>query len=123
MSWAYSYRELHDLAGMLCLGTDFPVEGINPMMTFHAATERTDTKGWPEGGFRPDQKLTPLETLRGMTIDCATTAFMEDEVGSLEIGKFGDFVVLDSDLLDLKKPAYEVKVMATFINGAQVFKR
>ena len=123
LNWAYSFKTLHETTGMLCLGTDFPVESIDPLLTFHAATERTDREGWPEGGFRPDQKLSATETLRGMTIDCATSAFMENEVGSLEVGKFADLIVVNGDLLNLNRPAYELTISATFVNGVMVFSK
>lgn len=121
INWAYSYQDLLETTGMLCLGTDFPVEGISPLATFHAAVERTDTKGWPEGGFRPTQKISALEALRGMTINCAMAGFMEEETGTLEAGKYANITVLDGDLLALKKPAYDLTVLATFVHGEKVY--
>lgn len=123
INWAYSYKDLKAMNGILALGTDFPVEGISPLHTFHAAVERTDLEGYPEGGFRKDQGLTALEALRGITIDNATVAFMEGEVGSLEIGKYGDFIVLEQDLLKLSAPAYKLAVIRTYINGELVFSK
>lgn len=120
---AYSYRDLREQNGLILLGTDFPVEDISPWNTFHAATERTDEKGYPEGGFRADQKLTALETLRGMTIENALGCFRENDLGTLEVGKFADFIVVADDLMNLKKPAYDVKVLRTYVNGELVFQR
>jgi predicted amidohydrolase YtcJ len=119
---AYAYRDLLDQTGWLPLGTDFPIEGINPIHTFYAAVVRKDLKGWPETGFLPDNALSREEALKGMTIWAAKAAFEENEKGSLEKGKFADFVVLDKDIMiiaDIDIP--KVKVLKTFLGGEEVF--
>ena len=107
---------------MIALGTDFPIEKVNPMHTFYAAVARKDLDNYPEGGYRIDEGLTREETLKGMTIWAAYSNFEEDEKGSIEIGKFADFTVLEKNIM--KIPLDEipsVKVHATFINGEMVF--
>ncbi|MDX1761012.1 MAG: amidohydrolase [Christiangramia sp.] len=120
---AYAYKKLLDVAGIVALGTDFPVEKVNPFLTFYAAVDRQDTDNYPEGGFMKDQALSREETLKGMTIWAAYANFEEDEKGSIEPGKFADFVILDRDIMEVEIDSVpETKVMATFVNGEQVYK-
>ena len=119
---AYAYKQLLNENGWLPLGTDFPVEYIDPLKTFYAAVARMDNKNFPAGGFQPENALTRKEALMGMTIWAAKAAFEENEKGSLEPGKAADFIILDNDLM--KCPVNEIlktKVTATFINGEKVF--
>ena len=121
---AYAYRELLGQNGMVCLGTDFPVEGINPLNTFYAAVVRKDTKGYPEGGFQIENALTREEALNGMTLWAAVSNFEEEEKGTLESGKLADFIVLDRDLLTV--PENEIlttQVQRTYVNGELVWQR
>lgn len=98
---AYAYRKLLDKAGIVALGTDFPVEQVNPFLTFYAAVARKDLEGFPEGGFMMREALTREETLKGMTIWAAYSNFEEDEKGSIEVGKFADFVILSDDIMTI----------------------
>ena len=98
---AYAYKKLLQKAGIVALGTDFPVEEVNPMLTFHAAVSRKDSKGFPKGGFQMENALTREETLRGMTIWAAFSNFEEKEKGSLEVGKCADFVLFEQDLMKM----------------------
>ena len=119
---AYAYKQLLDENGWIPLGTDFPVEDISPFKTFYAAVVRKDAKGWPPNGFQIENALTREETIRGMTIWAAKANFEEDEKGSLEKGKFADFLILDADLM--KEPPeklLQVKVLKTFLNGETVY--
>jgi len=118
---AYAYRRLLEQNGWLPLGTDFPVEDISPFKTFYAATARMDAKGYPEGGFQPQDALTREQALRGMTIWAAKGCFMENEVGSLEPGKKADFILLDHDIM--KVPAAQLlatKATAVWLGGVRV---
>jgi len=84
---AYAYNQLLNQNGMIALGTDFPVEDINPLNTFYAAVARKDGSGFPEGGYQIENALTREEALKGMTIWAAISNFEENEKGSLEVGK------------------------------------
>ncbi len=122
MNEAYPYQNLLQSAGMVALGTDFPIEGIDPLRTFYSAVFRQDDKGFPEGGFTPDQKLTREQALRGMTIWAAYAAFEENEKGSLEAGKWADFVVLDQDIMSApQENLLNTKVVMTYLAGKNVF--
>ncbi|MFT4023746.1 MAG: amidohydrolase family protein [Flavihumibacter sp.] len=121
---AYAYKQLLQQNGWLPLGTDFPVEDISPFKTFYAAVERKDSKGFPKGGFQPENALSREATLRGMTSWAAKANFEETEKGSLEPGKFADFVLLDTDLMTAPADKLlQTKVIRTYLNGEPVFVR
>lgn len=118
---AYAYKTLLKSAGRIALGTDFPVEEVNPFLTFYAAVGRQDLEGYPDGGYRPEEALSREEALRGMTIWAAWSNFEEGEKGSLETGKWADFVILNGDLMQLpldEIPAIEAEEV--YIAGEKV---
>ena len=119
---AYANKQLLEENGWIPLGTDFPVESINPLYTFYAAVSRQDLNGWPAEGFQTENALTKEEALRGMTIWAAKAAFEEDKKGSIEPGKFADFVILEEDIIITEIDFVpRVKVIATFSGGEKVF--
>ncbi len=121
---AYAYRQLLNQNGWIALGTDFPVEQINPLYTFYAAVVRKDLNRFPVGGFQMENALTREQALRGMTIWAAKANFEEREKGSLEKGKFADFVILDGDLMTANENTLpNIKVVQTFIGGRNVYQR
>ena len=118
---AYSYQTLLNQLGWLPNGTDFPVENIEPIFTFYASVFRTDHKGWPQGGWRMEESLSREQTLRSMTIWAAKAAFEENEKGSLEPGKYADFVILDTDLMTAgPEEILKTKVLSTWSGGEKV---
>jgi predicted amidohydrolase YtcJ len=122
--YAYAYRQLLAQNGWMPLGTDFPVENINPMYTFYAAVERQDLKGFPSNGFQSENSINRIQALRGMTIWAAKANFEEKEKGSIEPGKYADFVILDQDIMQVKGSALpKVKVLRTFVNGEKVYEK
>ena len=121
---AYAYKTLLETNGMLALGTDFPVENIDPLLTFYAAVARRDIKGFPDEGFEPQQAITREQALRGMTIWAAISNFEENEKGSLEAGKFADFIILDKDIMKIPmKDIPGARVWQTRVNGIKVYSR
>ncbi len=119
---AYAYKDLLKAAGMVSLGTDFPVEDISPFKTFYAAVVRKDSKGFPANGFQMENALSREETIKGMTIWAAYSNFEEKEKGSLESGKFADFIILDTDLMKCKPDEIlKTKVLKTYVGGQMVF--
>jgi predicted amidohydrolase YtcJ len=119
---AYAYRQLLKENNWMPLGTDFPVEDISPFKTFFAAVIRQDAKGFPAGGYQMENALTREQTIRGMTIWAAKAAFEEKQKGSLEKGKFADFIILDTDLMSCPDEAIlKTKVLATYLNGEKVY--
>lgn len=121
---AYALKLLMEQSGLIAAGSDFPVEHINPLFGFFAAVSRKDQKGFPEKGFLMENALTREQALRAMTIWAAYASFNEKETGSLEKGKFADFVILNSDLMKVtENQLWQIKVSETFINGEKVFQR
>lgn len=119
---AYAFNDLKKQNGWIPLGTDFPVEDISPFKTFLAAVFRVDAKGYPAGGYQMENALSREDALRGMTIWAAKSNFEEGEKGSLEKGKFADFIILDQDLMSVKaNEVLETKVLATYISGLKVY--
>ncbi len=124
MKGAYAYQQLLEQNGWLPNGSDFPVEPINPLYGFHASVARQDHNGNPPSGFQMENALTREQALRAMTIWAAKSQFEENEKGSLESGKFADFVVLEEDIMKIalaKIPTLKVKY--TFLNGEKVYSR
>lgn len=121
LKYSYAYEDLLNQNGWLPLGTDFPVEEINPIKTFFAAVARKDNKNFPANGFQKENALTREQALRGMTIWAAKSAFQEKELGSLEVGKSADFVVLNQDLMSIdENKILETKVLETYSSGKKV---
>jgi predicted amidohydrolase YtcJ len=121
---AYAWRQLRDSGARLALGSDFPVESVDPRLGLYSAVSRADAQGRPTGGWLPQEKLTAHEALRGFTLDAAYAGFAEDEVGSLEVGKRADFVVLAQDPLAVEpKQLRELDVQATYVDGRAVYRK
>lgn len=121
---AYAFNDLKKQNGWLPLGTDFPVEDISPFKTFFAAVVRKDAKGWPAGGYQPENALSREDALRGMTIWAAKSNFEENEKGSLQAGKFADFIILDNDIMKAGEDVLlKINVLKTYVNGEKVFER
>ena len=119
---AYAYQEQLDYAGIVALGTDFPVEKVNPMLTFYAAISRRDLNGFPEEGFQRENRLSRGSALLGMTRWAAYANFEEKQKGSIEIGKVADFVMLDRDIMEVTHRLIPgARVVATFLNGKIVY--
>jgi predicted amidohydrolase YtcJ len=120
----YAYKEILNAAGLIALGSDFPVEKIPPLHGFFAAVERKDHEGWPNQGFQMENKLSRMEALKGMTIWAAYAQFEEDQKGSVSVGKYADLVVLEKNLLEA--PMIEILepiVFATMVNGQWLFQK
>jgi predicted amidohydrolase YtcJ len=111
---AYAWRSLLDQGVTLAAGSDFPVENANPFEGIYAAVNR--------GGWHKEQKMSRYEALNAFTNSGAFASFMENEIGSLEIGKYADFIVVDRDLLKVPEPEIATtKVLETYLNGKKVY--
>ena len=118
----YAWRSLLDSGAVIAAGSDFPVERANPFLGLHAAVTRQDRNGLPAGGWYPGQAMTRTEALRAFTLDAAFAAHEESRTGSLEAGKWADFIVTDRDYMAV--PAGEIddiRVLETWVAGERVF--
>ncbi|WP_298780175.1 amidohydrolase [uncultured Polaribacter sp.] len=119
---AYAFKKLLNIYGKIALGTDFPVEQVNPFLTFYAATIRKDLDNYPKNGYQMENALTREETLKGMTIWAAYANFEEAEKGSIEVGKFADFVIINQDIMTVDGSQIpKTKAVSTFVNGEKVY--
>jgi hypothetical protein len=115
---AYAWRRFLALGIPVANGSDFPVENANPMWGFYASITRQDHDGSPAGGWRPGERMTREEALRSWTLDAAYAAFEEKDKGSLEIGKFADFLILDTDIMTAEpKAILNAKARITVLGG------
>ena len=121
---AYAWRSLLDAGSIIPNGSDFPVEAVNPLLSFHAAVTRQDPSNWPPGGWYPGQAMTRQEALLSMTLWPAFAAFQEQTMGSLSPGKYADFVILDQDIMRVApEKILDTRVMATYLGGMAVYER
>lgn len=121
---AYAWRSLLNTGVIVANGSDFPVEMVDPLISFHAAFTRQDAKNWPVGGWYPQEAMTREEALKSMTIWAAYAGHMEKEVGSLAPGKLADFVILDQDIMRVAPElVLQTKVLSTWLGGRAVYER
>jgi predicted amidohydrolase YtcJ len=119
---AYAWRSFLSQGTRIAGGSDFPVESDNPFFGLHAAVTRTDHANQPPGGWHPEQAMTLLEALRAFTLDAAYAEHQEKTLGSLEPGKWADFILIDRDLFKIA-PAeiWKIKVAQTWLAGTRVY--
>ncbi|MHC1707553.1 MAG: amidohydrolase [Bacteroidales bacterium] len=120
---AYAYKTLLQQNGWLPNGSDFPIEKVNPLLSFYSAVARQDEEGNPPGGFQLENALSREDALKSITIWAAKGCMEENIKGSLETGKYADFVILNEDLLTVPlKKVPDIKVVETFLDGKSVFR-
>lgn len=119
---AYMWQSLLESGARIVNGTDAPVEPINPLPSFYASVARKTLKGTPEEGYEMDQRMTRAQTLKSYTLDAAYGAFMEDIIGSIEVGKYADFAILDKNIMEVpEQEILDSKVTMTIIGGEIVY--
>ena len=115
---AYAWRSVLNAGGRLALGSDFPVESVNPFLGIHAAVNRTDVDGQPAGGWYPAERLTLAEAIRGFTLDAAWAAFQEGSRGTIEPGRLADFTIVEGDFFSTPpSQLHATKVRAMVVGG------
>ena len=119
---AYAWRTVLDAGGRLALGSDFPVESVDPLLGIYAAVTRMDLDGHPAGGWMADEKLSIREAIRGFSLDAAWAAFEERDRGSIDVGKFADFTVVEGNPISADPSALPgTRVRYTIVNGQLVY--
>jgi predicted amidohydrolase YtcJ len=121
---AYAWRKLIDSGAVIANGSDFPVELANPMHGMYASVARKSRAGLPENGWRLEDGLTREETLHSFTLAAAYAALQEDRLGSLEPGKWADFIVVDRDFFVIPEAEIDdIQVLQTWVGGEMVYER
>jgi predicted amidohydrolase YtcJ len=119
---AYAWRLFLNQGSVIPNGSDFPVEAVNPLISFHASVSRQDANNWPAGGWHGELRMTREEALKSMTIWPAYAGFQEQELGSLAPGKRADFVILDQDILTVDEAdILKTRVLSTWVGGKRVY--
>lgn len=121
---AYAWRTFLHQGSRVACGSDFPVESPNPFFGLHAAVTRQDAAGKPVAGWYPNEAMSLKEALRCFTLDAAWAGHQEKDTGSLEVGKYADFIVIDHDLFTM--PTYDIHkvgVLQTWMGGRQVYEK
>ncbi|MFN9797807.1 MAG: amidohydrolase [Gemmatimonas sp.] len=120
---AYAWQSLLQTGVVIPNGSDFPVEEVNPLISFHASIARQDARDWPAGGWYPEQRLSREDALRSMTLWPAYAGFQEQLMGSITPGKYADFVVLDQDIMRIPADlVLRTRVLSTWLAGRLVYK-
>ena len=119
---AYAWRTLLAQGTVVAGGSDFPVESPNPFFGIHAAATRQDHANRPTGGWRPEQKMTLLEAFRAFTLDAAYAGHQEKNLGTLEPGKWADFILVDRDIFAIApQKLWSTVVLETWVGGKRVY--
>ncbi len=120
----YAWRKLLDSGAVIASGSDFPVELTNPFHGLYAAVTRQDRNGLPAGGWYPGEALNRAEALHSFTLAAAFAAHQEDRLGSLEPGKWADFIIVDRDYFEIPAEQIDdIQVLETWVAGKRVYQR
>lgn len=124
LTGAYAWRTLLQSGARIAAGSDFPVEPASPFFGLHAAVTRQDRDGNPPGGWHAEQAMTRTEALAGFTTDAAFAGHAEDLVGTLEPGKWADFILVDRDIFAVAPgEIWKTQVQETWLAGKRVYRR
>jgi hypothetical protein len=121
---AYAWRTFLAQGSRIACGSDFPVEAPNPFFGIHAAVTRQDAAGNPIAGWYPEQEMSLKEAFRCFTLDAAYAGHQENTLGSLEAGKYADFIVIDRDMFKISPyDIHQIGVLETWVGGRQVYRK
>jgi len=121
---AYAWQTFLDQGTVIAGGSDFPVEDVNPFYGLYSAVTRQDHEGMPPGGWYSEHKMSRIEALRAFTLDAAYAGHQEDVLGTLEPGKWADFILIDKDYFEIPaSEIWEIEVLETWVKGEKVYSR
>jgi predicted amidohydrolase YtcJ len=121
---AYAWQKVERLEIPIAFGSDFPVESPNPFTGLAAAVSRQDMNGQPPGGWLPEERLSFEQALAGFTRGAAYAGFAEGKIGSLEPGKWADFILVDRDVSKASPIELgQTQVLETWVAGKKVWER
>lgn len=121
---AYAWQSFLAQGTIVASGSDFPVESANPFLGIYASITRKDIQGSPLNGWYPEEAMDRVQTLKSFTIDAAYAGFQEGVLGSLESGKWADFIIIDKDIVTAPDSMlWQTKVLETWVAGKKVFDR
>jgi predicted amidohydrolase YtcJ len=122
LAGTYAWQTVLKSGARLAFGTDFPVESPNPFPGLSAGTSRQDVNGQPPGGWIPSERLSFAQALSAYTRGAAYAGFAEDKIGSLEPGKWADFIIVDRDPTQIDAQSLaRTKVLETWVAGKKVW--
>lgn len=121
---AYAWQTFLNQGTVIAAGSDFPVEDVNPFYGLYSAVTRKDHEGMPPGGWYSEHQMSRIEALRSFTLDAAYAAHQEDVIGTLEPGKWADFILIDRDYFDVPaSEIWQIEVLQTWLAGEKVYER
>jgi hypothetical protein len=119
----YAFKSLLDNGVKLCFGSDWTIAPINPLLGIYAAVTRRTIDGKNPDGWNPEQKISVEDAIKCYTINNAYASYQEKDLGSIEPGKFADFIVLSDDILTIEpEKIKEAKVIITVFNGEIIYR-
>jgi len=118
----YAWKTFLEQGTVVAAGSDFPVEHSNPFFGLYSAVTRMDHDGNPDGGWYPNEALTREEALRAFTLDAAYAAHQEEVLGTIESGKWADFILIDTDYFETSaSEIWQIEVLETWVGGKKVY--
>lgn len=121
---AYAWQTFLNQGTVIAAGSDFPVEDVNPFYGLYSAVTRKDHEGMPPGGWYSEHQMSRIEALRSFTLDAAFAAHQEEVIGTLEPGKWADFILIDRDYFNVDaSEIWQIEVLQTWLAGEKVFEK
>lgn len=122
--YTWPIKTLRESGARMAFGTDYPIVELDPMLEIYRAVTRLHNDGQPEGGWNAKERISVAKAIREYTSGSAYGVFREHELGTIEVGKLADVIVLDRNLLDIPvETIRETKVVLTVMDGQVVYRR